>query len=90
MGADRRPARIPPVVVKNFFCLNLLIILALVFTALGLHYFLRPKAYPALARTGGRPEQASHGVMVFWEIETDRAKRLLFEGMLILKRRYKP
>ncbi|HHW11817.1 MAG TPA: hypothetical protein GXX33_02245 [Firmicutes bacterium] len=90
MGANRHPVRIPPAVVKNFLCLNLLIILTLAFTAFGLHYFLRPKAHPTLARTGGRNDRASHGVMVFWEIETERAKRILFEGMPILKRRYNP
>ena len=90
MGAKRRPVRIPPVVVKNFLCLNLLIILTLVFSAFGLHYFLRPKALPTFVRTGARGEKTNHGVMAFWEIETERARRLLFEGMPILKRRYNP
>ena len=90
MGAKRRPVKIPPVVVKNFLCLNMLIILALACTAFGLHYFLRPKALPTFAPVGGRDERGSLGVMGFWEIETVRARWLLFEGLPILKRRYNP
>jgi len=54
MGVKRDPVKIPPVVVKNFLYLNLLIILTLTFSAFGLHYFLRPKALPTFARTGER------------------------------------
>lgn len=90
MGVKRDPVKIPPLVVKNFLYLNLLIILTLTFSAFGLHYFLRPKALPTFARTGERDERASRGVMVFWEIETARARRILYEGMPILKRRYNP
>ncbi|NLW59436.1 MAG: hypothetical protein GX073_03725 [Firmicutes bacterium] len=90
MTVKRRPVKIPPVVIKNFFCLNLLIILTLTFSAIGLHYFLRPKAHPVLARPGERDGRAGRGVMVFWEMETARARRILFEGLPILKRCYNP
>ena len=82
-------ARIPPVVMKNFLYLNLLIFLILVFSALGLHYFLRPRAFPALA-DAAMDRNRPAGIMVFWEIESVQARRILFEGLPILKRSYNP
>ncbi|HHT49002.1 MAG TPA: hypothetical protein GXZ98_06890 [Firmicutes bacterium] len=78
---------VPAVVVKNFFFLNLLLFLTLVFSTFGLHFFLRPRALPTLARTTGSAERPKRGVMALWELETARAKRLLFEGLPILLRR---
>lgn len=90
MRPKPRSVSIPPAVVKNFLGLNLLIILTLAFSAFGLHYFLRPKALPALAHTGGHDQRSHSGIMVFWEIETERARWLLYKGMPILKRRNNP
>ncbi|HBL37232.1 MAG TPA: hypothetical protein DD734_04105 [Firmicutes bacterium] len=81
--------KIPPAVVKNFLFLNLLVGVTLVVSALGLHYFLRPRAIPALARPPGG-EQKPIRIMGFWEIETVTARRLLFEGMPILKHHHNP
>lgn len=90
MGRKKRPVGIPPLVIKNFLFLNLLILVTLVFSAVGLHYFLRPKVLPTLAFSGGSGERPKAGVLVFWELETGRARRLLFEGIPILKHRFNP
>ena len=88
----KRPAGlgIPPGVMKNFLFLNLLIFLTLLVTAFGLHYFLRPRALPTLAGAAGGERSSTAGVLMFWELETGRAIRLLFEGLPILKRSFNP
>ncbi|HEY8391398.1 MAG TPA: hypothetical protein VIL83_01550 [Capillibacterium sp.] len=92
MGRRKRPAGlgIPPGVVKNLLFLNLLICLTLLFTAFGLHYFLRPRALPTLAGAAGGESASTAGILSWWELETGRAVRLLLEGLPILKRNANP
>ena len=82
--------KVPLGVVRNLFYLNLLIFLLLVFSALGLHYFLRPKAMPVLAPTVEGRDRPAAGILGNWEIDSGRARRLLIEGMPILKRSDNP
>ncbi len=88
----KRPAGsgVPPGVLKNLLFLNLLILLALLFTAFGLHYFLRPRALPTLAGATGGKGPSAVGILSFWELETGRAIKLLLEGIPIIKRSFNP
>jgi hypothetical protein len=81
--------KIPPAVVKNFLVLNLLFVVIFLVSAFGLHYFLRPRAFPVLASPAGG-EQGPFGLMAFWELDIGRARRILFEGLPILKRHHNP
>lgn len=82
---------IPRAVFANFFRLNLLIILVVLFTALGVKYFLRPKAVPA--STGGLERFTKIGggeIFGLWEMDISMARSLLHQGIPLLKVRNNP
>ncbi|NLW55120.1 MAG: hypothetical protein GX050_00620 [Firmicutes bacterium] len=85
---EKRRLRVPPAVFTNFIYLNLLIILSLLFSSLGLHFFLRPKSQPVTYGPKERPKDP--GIMAWWEMDLDLAHRLLNEGIPFLKRRNNP
>lgn len=84
----KRGRRVPPAVVTNFICLNLLIILSLLFSTFGLHFFLRPKGQPVTSGPRGKPRE--QGIMARWEMDLELARRILSEGIPFLKRRNNP
>ena len=87
---EQRKLRVPPAVVTNLVYLNLLIILTLLFSTLGLHYFLRPKVQPVTVSANGDVKPKDHGIMAWWEMDINLARRLLNEGIPFLKRRNNP
>lgn len=88
--SEKRKLRVPPAVVTNLVYLNILIILTLLFSTLGLHYFLRPKGQPVTfsANEGGKTKDI--GIMAWWEMDIALARCLLDEGIPFLKRRNNP
>lgn len=82
--------RVPYAVFKNLLYLNLLIILTLLFSTLGLNYFLRPKALPAISGKDRREEIESAGFLAGWKMDTNLARKLIYQGIPILKRRNNP
>lgn len=82
--------RIPRLVVNYLLYLNLLIILMLFFSSLGLNFFLRPKAYPATSSKNRKESTGGAGILDLWEMDTNRARRILEQGIPMIKKRNNP
>jgi hypothetical protein len=80
----------------NLFYFNCLLCLVLCSTALGLKFFLEPKVIPVMTYGNGGgdrkdpPRSGCEEYVRLWEIKTGMAKRLLHEGIPLLKVRNNP
>lgn len=80
----------------NLFYFNCLLFLVICSTALGLKFYLEPKAIPVTAygngggHREGAPRSGREEYVRLWEIKTGMAKQLLHEGIPLLKVRNNP
>jgi len=87
---QRSGGMIPRAVVVNLIKLNLLLLLVVVCTVLGLRLHLEPRAWPVTTNGEITPGDGDPAIHTLWTMETGAARNLLHQGIPLLKVRNGP